>query len=46
MVAFHGTNQPGLIGTKSSNDCVRMPNDVVTQLANTIPAGTPVDIVD
>lgn len=46
VVAFHGTNQPGLIGTKSSNGCVRMPNDVVTQLANTIPAGTPIDIVD
>jgi len=46
VVAFHGTNQPGLIGTKASNGCIRMPNDVVTQLANTIPAGTPVDIVD
>lgn len=45
VVAFHGTNQPGLIGTKASNGCVRMPNDVVTLLANTLPAGTPVDIV-
>ncbi|MFN8039888.1 MAG: L,D-transpeptidase [Acidimicrobiales bacterium] len=46
VVAFHGTNAPGLIGTKASNGCIRMPNDVVTQLATTIPAGTPVDIVD
>lgn len=45
VLAFHGTNQPGLIGTKASNGCVRMPNDVVTLLANTLPAGTPVDIL-
>lgn len=44
VVAFHGTNQPQLIGTKASNGCIRLPNDVVTKLADTIPAGTPVDI--
>jgi lipoprotein-anchoring transpeptidase ErfK/SrfK len=45
VIAFHGTNQPGLIGTASSNGCVRIPNDVVTQLAQVLPAGTPIDIV-
>ena len=44
QIAFHGTNQPELIGTKASNGCIRMPNDIVTKLAESIPAGTPVDI--
>ena len=44
VVAFHGTNQPGLIGTKASNGCIRMPNDVVTKLAETLPPGTPITI--
>jgi len=45
VVAFHGTNQPDLIGTQASNGCIRMPNDVVTQLADLLPAGTPIEIV-
>ena len=45
VVAFHGTNQPNLIGTEASNGCIRMPNDVVTQLAEMLPAGTPIEIV-
>lgn len=44
QVAFHGTNQPELIGTKASNGCVRLPNDVVSKIAEAIPAGTPIDI--
>jgi len=44
VIAFHGTNQPQLIGSASSNGCIRMPNDVVTLLAETIPPGTPVTI--
>ena len=34
----------GLIGSAASNGCVRMPNEVVTLLAETIPAGTPVTV--
>ena len=45
VVAFHGTNQPDLIGTQASNGCIRMPNEVVTQLAELLPAGTPIEIV-
>ena len=45
VVAFHGTNQPDLIGTQASNGCIRMPNDVVSQLADLLPAGTPIEIV-
>ncbi len=44
VIAFHGTNLPGLIGTRSSNGCVRMTNDVVTLLAGRLPLGTPIDI--
>jgi lipoprotein-anchoring transpeptidase ErfK/SrfK len=44
QVAFHGTNQPELVGTKASNGCVRIPNDVVIKIAEKIPAGTPIDI--
>jgi hypothetical protein len=45
VIAFHGTNQPELIGTKASNGCIRMPNDVVSFLAQTLPAATPIDIL-
>jgi lipoprotein-anchoring transpeptidase ErfK/SrfK len=44
VIAFHGTNQPELIGQSKSNGCIRMPNDVDQQLAAALPAGTPVDI--
>jgi lipoprotein-anchoring transpeptidase ErfK/SrfK len=46
VIAFHGTNQPQLIGTRSSNGCVRMPNDIADRLAEAVPAGTPIDIVE
>ena len=44
QVAFHGTNRPQLIGTQASNGCVRMPDAVDVQLAQLLPAGTPVTI--
>jgi lipoprotein-anchoring transpeptidase ErfK/SrfK len=46
VIAFHGTNQPELLGQAKSNGCVRMPNEVVTLLAEKVPAGTPVDVVE
>lgn len=45
IVALHGTNQPWLIGSAASNGCVRLPNDISTQLASITPLGTPVYIV-
>lgn len=45
VVAFHGTNQPQLIGTQASNGCIRMSNEVIIQLADLLPAGTPIKIV-
>jgi len=44
QVAFHGTNQPSLIGTQASNGCVRMPDDVDQLLSDQMPAGTPITI--
>ena len=45
MIAIHGTNRPELIGGAHSNGCIRIPNEVITVLAETVPMGTPVDIV-
>ncbi len=43
--ALHGTNRPGLLGTAASHGCVRFSNDAIEQIANSVPPGTPVDIV-
>ena len=45
VIAIHGTNRPDLMGGAHSNGCIRIPNDVVALLADTVPVGTPVDIV-
>jgi len=44
-IAIHGTNNQNLFGQYRSNGCVRIPNDLVTQLATSVPLGTPVTIV-
>lgn len=45
QIALHGTNHPELIGGDVSNGCVRVPNDMITQVYETVPLGTPVSIV-
>ena len=45
VIAIHGTNRPELIGGAHSNGCIRIPNEVISALASTVPMGTPVDIV-
>ena len=45
VIAIHGTNRTDLLGTDSSNGCIRIPNDLVSLLAETVPLGTPVDIL-
>ena len=45
VIAIHGTNRPELMGGAHSNGCIRIPNEVVEVLADTVPVGTPVDIV-
>ncbi len=44
-LALHGTDEPVEIGNALSSGCVRVPNDVITTLAETVPLGTPVDVV-
>lgn len=45
VIAIHGTSRPDLIGGAYSNGCIRIPNEVVSVLAETVPMGTPVEIV-
>ncbi len=42
VVALHGTNTPEYIGQARSNGCIRVPNEIIQQLADTMPQGTPV----
>lgn len=44
QIAIHGQNEPWSIGQAASHGCVRLPNDVITQLAGVLPLGTPVSI--
>lgn len=44
IVGIHGTNRPGSIGQAASLGCVRLPNDVILQLHELVPIGTPVEI--
>lgn len=45
QVGLHGTNKPESIGTNASSGCIRVNNDIITQLAEILPLGTPVEIV-
>lgn len=44
-IAIHGTNKPGTMGQERSNGCIRIPNELITKLAEYIPLGTPVTVV-
>lgn len=44
IIGIHGTNRPGSIGNAASLGCVRLPNDIITQLHEMIAIGTPVEI--
>ena len=46
VIGVHGTNEPELVGTEVSSGCIRLPNDQITALVETIglPLGTPVTI--
>jgi len=45
QLAVHGTNDPGQVGQNISNGCVRVPNNIIEQIAAQAPLGTPVTIV-
>jgi lipoprotein-anchoring transpeptidase ErfK/SrfK len=44
QIGIHGTNDPTSIGQAVSHGCIRVTNDVITQLADLVPLGTPVVI--
>ena len=41
-IRIHGTTDPGSIGRAVSNGCIRMPDEVIQRLRDTLPLGTPV----
>jgi lipoprotein-anchoring transpeptidase ErfK/SrfK len=45
IIGIHGTNQPDAIGTDVSHGCIRVSNDVISDMASYLPLGTPVEIV-
>ncbi len=45
QLAVHGGAWEGQLGTDQSNGCIRVLNDVILQIAQAVPLGTPVDIV-
>lgn len=44
QVGIHGTNDPSTIGQDVSHGCIRVPNEVVELLNDTLQLGTPVTI--
>ena len=44
QIGVHGTSDPSSIGQAVSHGCVRVPNDVITRLATSLPLGTPVRV--
>ena len=44
VIGIHGTNEPDSIGSTVSNGCIRVDNDVITDMATYLPLGTPVVI--
>ncbi len=44
QIGIHGTNAPDSIGEAVSHGCVRLPNELISVLATTLPLGTPVII--
>ena len=44
IIGIHGTNRPASIGQPVSLGCVRVPNEIATQLADLVKLGTPVQI--
>jgi lipoprotein-anchoring transpeptidase ErfK/SrfK len=45
QIAIHGTSNLASVGAFSSNGCIRLPNETITNLARIAPTGTPVFIL-
>ena len=44
-VGIHGNNDSSALGRSVSHGCIRMSNDGITKLAQTLPLGVPVEIL-
>lgn len=44
QLAIHGTPRPDQVGQAISNGCIRVPDDIVVDIADLAPLGTPVHI--
>lgn len=44
VIGIHGTNDPTSVDERVSNGCIRVDNDVITEMASFLPLGTPVVI--
>jgi lipoprotein-anchoring transpeptidase ErfK/SrfK len=44
VIGIHGTNEPDSIGSRVSAGCIRVDNDVITEMSTFLPLGTPVTI--
>ncbi len=44
VIGIHGTDDPSSVGGDVSHGCIRVPNDVIADLASYLPLGTPVII--
>ncbi|MGA9277969.1 L,D-transpeptidase family protein [Ilumatobacter sp.] len=44
QIGIHGNNDPGSIGNDVSSGCIRLPNEVIDELIDRLPVGTPVHI--
>lgn len=44
QIGVHGTNDPNSIGNAASSGCIRLPNEVIDDLIDRVPLGTPVHI--
>lgn len=45
VIGLHGTNRPELLGQDVSHGCIRVTNEVITEMAGYLPLGTPVEII-
>jgi lipoprotein-anchoring transpeptidase ErfK/SrfK len=45
VIGVHGTNDPSSIGQDVSHGCIRVTNDVITEMSGYLPLGTPVEII-
>jgi lipoprotein-anchoring transpeptidase ErfK/SrfK len=45
VIGIHGTNEPDLLGQAVSSGCIRVSNDVITEMAEMLPLGVPVELI-